>query len=279
MEEDRSLLGKTVLVTGSTDGIGRQTALELADRGARVLVHGRDAGRVEAVVAAIRELEAPAEGFIADLSSLGQVRGLARDVSEAAPHLHILINNAGTFLRRRRLTEDGFETTLAVNHLAPFLLTNLLLPLLRASAPARVITVASQAHRSGYLDWDNLNGEQTYDGHSAYALSKLCNILFTYELAERLRGTGVTATCLHPGVVGTKLLEAGFPGLSGTSLPEGARTSVLLASSSQMAEVTGAYFVGRRAERSSGTSYDPQARSRLWEETRRMVGLAPGETA
>jgi NAD(P)-dependent dehydrogenase (short-subunit alcohol dehydrogenase family) len=279
VDDSRPLLGKTMLVTGSTDGIGRQAALELADLGARVLVHGRTAGRVESVVAAIRRLDAPAEGFVADLSSLRQVRRLANEVLEAAPHLHVLVNNAGTYVHDRQLTEDGFETTLAVNHLAAFLLTNLLLPRLKQSAPARIINVSSAAHRSGYLEWDNLNGEQAYDGYSAYALTKLCNVLFTYELADRLRGSGVTVNCLHPGVVGTKLLEAGFPGLGGTSVPEGARTSVHLAASPKVADVTGAYFVGRRPERSSGASYDAAGRRRLWELTRTMVGLAPEETA
>lgn len=279
MSDDSPMLGKTVLVTGSTDGIGRQTALQLADLGARVIVHGRSAPRVQELVATIRQRDAPAEGFVADLASLPQVRRLAEEVLEAAPHLHVLINNAGVYLRHRRLTKDGYESTLAVNHLAPFLLTNLLLPRLKQSAPSRLITVASTAHRSGYLDWDNLNGEQAYDGYSAYACSKLCNILFTYELAERLRDTEVTANCLHPGVVGTKLLEAGFPGLGGMTVLEGARTSVHLASSAKLAEISGAYFVGRRPERSSAASYDPATRRRLWDVSREMVGLRPEETA
>jgi NAD(P)-dependent dehydrogenase (short-subunit alcohol dehydrogenase family) len=224
-------------------------------------------------------LGAAAEGFVADLSSLAEVRRLAGEVLEATGQLHVLVNNAGIYMERRVLTPDGLETTFAVNHVAPFLLTNLLLPRLRQSAPSRIVTVASVAHRSGYLEWDNLNGEEAYDGYSAYAMSKLCNILFTYELAERLRGTGVTANCLHPGVVDTKLLQAGFPGQGGLSVREGARLPVHLASSPEVEGVTGEYFAAGQPQRSAGLTYDGPIRRRLWELSCRLTGLADDSSA
>ena len=201
------------------------------------------------------------------------MRSLAAQVRASAPRLDVLINNAGVYHDRRTLTADGLETTFAVNHLAPFLLTNLLGDLLAASAPARVVTVASVAHQSAQLEFADLQGTYRYDGYTAYAFSKLCNILFTYELADRLADAGVTANCLHPGVVATKLLQAGFPGLRGATVIEGARTPVYLATSPEVAEITGTYFVGGRPARSSAVSYDVTARRRLWRVSEQLVGL------
>ncbi len=245
--------GKTVLVTGATDGIGRETARQLARSGFRVLVHGRSGQRVAAAVQYVADAAAqePPQGFVADLSSLEQVRRLALEVLEAAPRLDVLINNAGIFSPTSELSHDGYELTLAVNHLAPFLLTNLLLDRLVASAPSRVVNVASGTHYSARLDFARLGAgdsegrRRRYDPHEAYAQSKLCNVLFTYALADRLRGTGVTANCLHPGVVATKLLRAGFGGGRGQHPLEGARTSVYLASAPEVAEVSGRFFVER----------------------------------
>ncbi len=215
---------RVVLVTGSTDGIGRETALELARLGAEVIVHGRSAEKASAVADAIRRDTGNASvAFLsADLSDLEQVRAMAAALQSRWSVLHVLINNAGTYMNHRVLTPAGLEVTFTVNHLAPFLLTTLLLDLLKKSAPSRVINVSSVAHQRGGLDFANLQGEKHYEAYSAYSVSKLANILFTYELAERLNGTGVTANCLHPGVITTKLLQKGF-GSTGGSRRRGGR--------------------------------------------------------
>src|SRR5512135_2797082 len=198
-----------MLVTGSTDGIGKETALELARRGATVILHGKDPGRCQrALDDAVKVTRNPSLGcFAADLASLAEVRKLAQDITRQYERLDVLVNNAGVFMTSRRLSTDGYEMTFAVNHLAPFLLTHLLLDLLKKSAPSRVITLTSVAHQRATLDLDNLQGDKGFTAYGAYALSKLGNVLFTYELAERLRGSGVAVLCVHPGVVGTKLLR------------------------------------------------------------------------
>ncbi len=235
------------------------------------------AAAVEAVNEAGRD-RSPGEGdtavgLVADLSSLRQVRRLAAEVRAIAPRLDILINNAGVYMAERRLSEDGYELTFAVNHLAPFLLTNLLLERLEAAGHARVIALASVAHEAGCLDFDNLQGECSFDGYEAYALSKLVNVLFTYELAERLQGTGVTATCMHPGVIRTKLLKAGFPGARGADAERGAHKVVHLACSPELEDVTGCYFVNCRAVISAPVTYDRDLRGRLWAVSQELVGL------
>jgi len=266
---------KVALITGSTDGIGRQAALELASMGATVYVHGRDALRGGNVVEEIRKATGNqrVELLIADLSSLEHVRRLAAEVIERCTNLHILINNAGVFMTERRMTQDGFETTFQVNHLAPFLLTNLLLDLLKKSAPARVITVSSVAHTRGSLDFENLQSEKNFGGYSAYARSKLANVLFTYELAERLKGTDVTSNCLHPGVVGTKLLRTGFD-MQGASTADGAETIVYLANSPEVDGVSGLYFQDKRQTPSSPVTYDVELRKTFWQASERFTGLA-----
>jgi retinol dehydrogenase 14 len=273
------LRDRTIFVTGSTDGIGRETARQLGELGARLLVHGRDAERVEAVVAQLQAQDVSTEGFVADFASLREVRRLATEVAEAVPRLDVLINNAGLYLEERQLSQDGYEMTFAVNHLAPFLLTNLLLPLLSAAPAARIINVSSGTHRSGYLDWADLQGEEAYDGYQAYALSKLCNVLFTFELAERLAGRPITVNCLHPGVVDTKLLHAGIPGSRGADVREGARTPVYLAASSTLESVTATYFSERRPQRPAGIVYDTRIRRHLWDISTRLVGLEEEEAA
>lgn len=266
---------RTVLVTGSTDGIGKATALKLAAMDAVVLLHGRNPELGHAVEKEIRRKTGNEriELFIADLSSMRQVRDLAAEIRENHDRLHVLINNAGTFMAERELTEDGFETTFAVNYLAPFLLTHELLDLLKRSVPSRIINIASMTHLNGSLDPDNLQGERYYDGFQAYANSKLAVILFTYALAERLQGTKVTANCLHPGVIRTKLLRAGFGDHSGDTPERGAVTSVYLASSPEVEDVTGQYFVDSRQARSSPSSRDRRLQETLWQISERLTGL------
>ena len=265
---------KTILITGSTDGIGRQTALELAASGATILVHGRDAQRGKNVVEEIRTATGNrnVELLIADFSSLDNVRMLAVDVKKRCDALHVLINNAGVFMNERCLTADGFETTFAVNHLAPFLLTNLLLDLLQKSSPARIITVSSVTHTRGKLDFDNLQAEKQFGGYSSYALSKLANVLFTYELSEKLAGTGITSNCLHPGVIGTKLLRAGFD-IQGGSPADGAELLLYLATSPEVEGVTGKYFQEKIETPSSPVTYDSFTREKLWDISARLTGL------
>jgi NAD(P)-dependent dehydrogenase (short-subunit alcohol dehydrogenase family) len=262
----------TILITGATDGIGRQTARELAPMGARVLVHGRDPARGQAVVGEIQAAGGAAEYLHADLASLRQVRGLAAEVQARSDRLDVLIANAGVFTRERRRSEDGFELTFAVNHLAHFLLINLLLDMLQRSAPARIVVVASVVHQSGRPAWDDRDAAGRFDGYAAYANSKLANVLFTYALAEKLAGTGVTANCLHPGVIGTKLLRAGW-GASGAHVEAGAATSIFLALSPEVAGVTGKYFDDRRERASSRASYDLSLQQELWRVSERLAGL------
>jgi NAD(P)-dependent dehydrogenase (short-subunit alcohol dehydrogenase family) len=271
---------RTILVTGSSDGIGMQTALQLANLGATVLPHGRDRRKALAALDQIqRETDnAHAELFIADLASLHAVRRLASEIRQSQESLDVLINNAGVHMPYRRLTGDGLETTFTVNCLAPFLLTLELLPLLAKSASARIITVASVAHWDAQLDWENLQGERHYDSFKAYALSKLGNILFTYALASRLRGSGITANCLHPGVVKTKLLRARFGDRPGQSPAEGASTSVYLATSTEVDNVSGKYFEKLRPARSSPLTYDRRVQERFWSRCEALCRKSwPGE--
>jgi NAD(P)-dependent dehydrogenase (short-subunit alcohol dehydrogenase family) len=261
-----SVEGKVILVTGSTDGIGMQTALDLAGMGAHVIVHGRNRERGESVQREIRRATGndQVDLLIADLASQRQIHELALAIERRYHRMDVLVNNAGVYMKQRRLTEDGLEMTFAVNHLAPFLLTHLLLDLLRASAPARVVTVSSTTHQSiRQLDFDNLQGEKWYDGYQAYALSKLGNILFTYELARRVANDRITANTLHPGAVNTKLLRAGF-GNYGIDLEQGAETPVYLASSPEVEGVTGKYFVNKRPTMSSPLSYNRELQKDFW---------------
>lgn len=270
---------QAILITGATDGIGKQTALELARQGHRVLLHGRDPARGQAV---LDELSSAAgnstlEYFNTDLASLAQVRRLAAEVQAKHKRLDVLIANAGVYLTQRQLSDDGYELTLAVNHLAHFLLANLLLETLKRSAPARIVIVASQVHRSGRLDFSDLQLTKRYDGYAAYANSKLANVLFAYALAGRLRGTGVTVNALHPGVIGTKLLRAGW-GLGGAGADAGAMTSVYLATSPKVADVTGKYFDDKREQASSRASHDEQLQAELWRVSEQLTGLQPGDS-
>lgn len=275
--------GRICLVTGATSGIGRVTAVELARRGAAVHLVARDRAKGEATLAEVaRAGSGRARLHLADLSSMAAVRALAQEVRDAAPALHVLVNNAGAVEMQRRVTPEGLERTFAVNHLAYFLLTNLLLDRLRASAPARVVNVASAAHRRQTLDFGDLQSTRRYAGLRVYGRSKLANLLFTRELARRLAGSGVTANSLHPGVVATGFgrSSGGWMGF-GTRLiapllltPEqGAETVLYLACSPEVEGVSGEYFERCRPVRPSAAARDDAAARRLWEESARLAGL------
>jgi NAD(P)-dependent dehydrogenase (short-subunit alcohol dehydrogenase family) len=269
-------VARTILVTGSTDGIGKATAKALAREGHRVLIHGRDRGKGRAV---LREIGKEAEGatldlFTADLSSPGGVRALASGVEDRYEHLDVLINNAGVYMPDRILTGDGLEMTFAVNLAAPFLLSHLLMPLLEAGAPARIVNIASSAHFDAKeIDWGNLQGEKRYRGWDAYARSKLGVVLFTYALARKLDPGQVTVNCLHPGVICTKLLYAAFPDYPCEPPEAGARTPAYLATSGGVEGVSGKYFDGMKEERSSRTSHDRDLQDRLSRYLEKITGL------
>lgn len=262
-----SATGRTIVVTGATDGIGKQTALELAKRGARVVVHGRTQEKAERVsqdIATASGATGRVEACAGELGSLDEVRRLGVALAGRYPTIDVLINNAGVFMHERVLTVDGFESTFAINHLAPFLLTLTLLPSLRASAQGRVVNVSSMAHSRGRLDFDDLDGERRFEGYAAYATSKLANVLFSNELARKLGGTRVTSNALHPGVITTKLLMQGF-GSTGASLERGAATSVKLAVEPSLAKTTGRYWSDEREVTPSVASRDVAAQARLWD--------------
>lgn len=276
--------GKIVLVTGATNGIGRITARELAQRGATVVIVGRDVSRTQRVAEEIKK-QAPngiVHTLLADLSSQAQVRHLASEFKTSFPRLDVLVNNAGAVYARRQVSVDGIEMTLAVNHLAPFLLTTLLLDKLEASDRARVVTVASAAHVGMRIPFDNMNQERgRYRNFIVYGQTKLMNIMFTYELARRLAGTAVTANALHPGFVASNFGKSngGWWNTAFTlmrpfaiSPEQGAQTSVYLASSPEVASITGQYFTKRKAIKSSPASYDKEAQQRLWAVSEELTG-------
>ncbi len=263
---------KTALVTGATDGIGFETARQLAAEGLRVLVHGRNADKAGAAAQRIARgtPNATVEPVAADLARMAEVVALARTVEAKAPALDVLINNAGVYMDVRRLTPDGLETTMAVNHFAPFLLTHHLLAALKRVPQGRVVTVSSMAHASGEIEVNDLSLGRNYTGYGAYSTSKLANILFTVALARRLTGTRVTANALHPGVISTKLLRAGF-GMGGGSVERGARTSVYLAISPEAEGVTGKYFADGQAATPSRRARDDRLAEVLWEASERAL--------
>jgi retinol dehydrogenase 14 len=280
------MAGKSVLVTGGTGGIGKATAIGLAALGARVGITGRDPARTEAAAAGIRAMPgSPAvDAFAADMSVQAGVRRLAAQVLDTYPRLDVLVNNAGGFWAHRHVTADGLEHTFALNYLAPFLLTSLLLDRLTASAPARILTVSSGAHARGRIDFDDLQGERNYSGQRAYSQSKLANVMFTYELARRLEGSGVTATVLHPGVVNTRLgaedqaaylaVMIGVARLFMKTPAQGAATPIYLASAPEAEGITGRYFVNRKPQTSSKASHDTTAAARLWQASIDLAGAS-----
>ena len=285
-EPNRSMTGKVCLVTGATSGIGEITAKALARQGATLTIVGRSQERCGATLERIRQAvpHADVEAILADLSSQEAIRTLEAQFRERHGRLDLLLNNAGAVYFERRESVDGIELTFALNHLAYFSLTNRLLDLLKASAPSRVVNVASDAHRyAGKIDFDDLEGRRRYGGLHAYAQSKLANLLFTFELARRLEGTPVTVNALHPGFVSTNIFAGnGVPGwlmrrgaaLIAISPEQGAQTSIYLASSPEVAHVSGRYFYRQRPIPSSAASQNQEAARTLWERSAAMTGLS-----
>jgi NAD(P)-dependent dehydrogenase (short-subunit alcohol dehydrogenase family) len=280
------MAGKRVLITGATRGIGEVAALELARMGADVVAVGRDQARADATAGRIRAATGrTVDMLLADLSSQAEVRRLAETVRSRYDRLDVLVNNAGAVFMERRLSPDGIELTWALNHLSYFLLTNLLLDLLRASAPARMVNVSSEAHRGGQINFADPEGKAGFSGWAAYSQSKLANILFTVELARRLEGSGVTANALHPGFVATGFgknnggLWSGLMSLAqlmAIKPDAGARTTVYLASSPEVARVSGKYFDKAKAVTPSAAAQSAADAARLWELSEQMVGLSSG---
>ncbi len=278
------MYGKVVLITGGTSGIGKAAATALAGMGATVVITGRNEERGKRALQEIRE-ESGNDGvelILADLTVQDEVRRLAEELRERHNQLEVLVNNAGLVLSERTETPDGIETQLAINHLAPFLLTNLLLDLLKESAPSRIVTVSSDAHRWAKIDLDDLQSTKRYRGMQVYGKTKLANIMFTYELAERLEGTGVTANCMHPGGVNTNfgnnqggpmnLLFRLFKPFM-RSPEQGADTLIYLASSPEVEGMTGKYLADRKVKAASDAAYDETTRKRLWEASEELTGL------
>jgi NAD(P)-dependent dehydrogenase (short-subunit alcohol dehydrogenase family) len=277
--EPRSMTGKVCVVTGATAGIGKETALALAKFGATVVIVARDTTRAARTLEEIsRAAHNPSVSWVlADFASLESVRNGAAEITRRHEAIHVLVNNAGVAKKQRTLSVDGIELTFAVNHLAPFLFTRELLPLLRAGAPSRIVTVASAAEASGRIDFDDLQSEKKYRGFPVYAKTKLMNVMFTYELSTRLAGSGVTANCVHPGAVATDMLRQLPWWLYGLISPfllspeQGAAAPVYLASSPEVEGVSGDYFARERAKPSSLSSYDVDARKRLWELSEALI--------
>ncbi len=265
--------GKICLVTGATDGIGKVTALALAKMGATVIGVGRDPRKAENVQAEARGLDGTLEMMTADFSSQDEISELVTAFLRKHDRLHVLVNNAGAMIPDYRENVDGIEMTFAVNHLSYFLLTNLLLETIIASAPARIVNVASNAHEGERIDFDDLGHKRNYSMWSTYGASKLANILFTYELAQRLEGANVTVNAVHPGWVNTNFAPAAGLKMSPPLTPEqGAETQIWLASAPEVEGVTGKYFSKKRETKSSPETHDAQVAKRLWDVSAEMVG-------
>jgi NAD(P)-dependent dehydrogenase (short-subunit alcohol dehydrogenase family) len=278
---DMSMESKVVLITGATSGIGKATAVGIAKMGATVVLMSRDRERGEDAEHDIRRLSGndDVHMIFCDLASFDSIRRCCDEFRIKFGRLDVLINNAGVWDFKRKESEDGIERTLAVNFLAPFLMTNLLLDMLRRSAPSRIVNVASALHL-GKVNFDDIELKKSFSGFSAYSQSKLCVILFTRLLAMKLKGTGVTANCMHPGMVNTNLgrdsgtAARSFLKLFGASPEKGARTSIYLASSPDVRKVSGEYFANQKPKASSRESYDMEVASRLWEVAEKYVGMA-----
>lgn len=283
------MAGRTCLITGATNGIGKETAIELAKMGASVVLVARDERKGRAAQSELKERSgADSELLLADLASLADVRRLAEEYRSRHDKLHVLINNAGAYNSKRELSKDGYEMTIAVNHLAHFLLTDLLLDVIKASAPARIINVSSGAHSGAKMDFDDLQGESGYGvGMRAYGQSKLANVLFTNELARRLEGANVAVNSLHPGVVRTGFGRNAKGIIGGVfavfqfvgrpfllSSAQGAETSIYLASSPDVETTTGEYFVKSKSVASNDESNDPEVARRLWDVSEELIKQA-----
>ena len=277
--------GKTVVITGGTSGIGEIAAERLAQMGARIVLIARDKCRGKVTLARLHE-RAPGLGhtvYYADLARIPEMKRVAAEIAHKEPRIDVLINNAGAMFASRRLTEDGLEYTFALNHMAYFVVTDGLRERLLASSPARIVSTASAAHQGARLDFDDLQLAKSFGPMKAYGRSKLCNILFTRELAHRLHGTGVTANCLHPGFVATRFGDqsggvisrfVGLAKLFAISAEKGAETIIYLASSATVTESTGAYFYKGQPIRPSQAARDDRAALLLWERSAALVGLS-----
>jgi len=281
--KDRYLEGKVCIVTGATSGIGKETARALAHQGGTVILVGRNPEKTLATVEKFRhEADTPnVEYLLADLSSQDEIRRLVEEFKSRHNRLDVLVNNVGAFFLRRQESVDGIEMTFALNHLGYFLLTDLLLDTIMASVPARIINVSSRSHRRAVMKFDDLQGHKGYSGIKAYGQSKLANVLFTYELARRLEGTGVTVNALHPGFVATNMgsnngwiVRAFRPlmNLRALSVEEGAETSIYLAASPDVEGITDKYFIQCTAVPSSAYSYDVTVAKQLWAVSEEMTG-------
>ena len=290
-ESRQDMNGRVCMVTGATSGLGQVTARDLAGQGATVVLVGRDQAKTESTA---REISAATgngsvEWFLADLSSQASIHRLAEDFRSRYERLDVLVNNAGGFFVEYGETEDGIERTFALNHLNYFLLTNLLLDQLKAAAPARIVNVASGAHKGSEIDLENPDLKGNYSGWRAYGQSKLANVMFTYELARRLKGTGVSVNALHPGAVATNIgsnNEAWYARpvltifrLFGTKPEKGARTSIYLASSPEVEGISGEYFANQRSVESSEASRDETIAKKLWSLSESLTGLSGEGTA
>lgn len=284
--------GQTCLVTGASSGVGLETAIGLARLGGTVVMTARNEAKGKAALSRVisRSGSENVDLMMVDFASMASIRRFADEFKSKYNRLDVLVNNAGAVNMSRSETENGFETTFGVNHLGYFLLTNLLLDVVKASAPSRIVNVSSRAHMRAQMDFDDLNSERSYRGFTAYGRSKLANVLFTYELARRLEGTGVTANCLHPGVVRSGFGQNANNGWLGIffktfytlavpfskSNAQGAETSIYLAASPEVEGVTGKYFADSAETPSSVASHDVEAQKRLWEISEQMTGLAGG---
>ncbi len=277
------MTGKVCIVTGGNSGIGKEAAKGLVALGAAVVIICRDKSKGEAALSEIRSAgNGSAELIVADISSLAQVRAAADEFGRTRSRLDVLVNNAGVILTKRLVSPEGYEKTLATNHLGHFLLTNLMLNTLKKSAPSRIINVSSEAHRGARIDFEDIQGEKQYSTYKAYSQSKLANVLFSYELARRLEGTGITVNSIHPGVVRTgfghdtggmlsAVIHIGSPFFM--SAKRSAKAIVYLASSPEVATVTGKYFSKSKVGKSSKESYDEEAAKRLWDVSEELTGL------
>lgn len=282
--------GKTVIVTGATNGIGEVTARELARAGADVVIISRSADKCQKTVNDIKTQTGNQNiSYIAaDLSAIAEIRRAAHEFKNTHDRLHVLVNNAGAMFNQRQVSADGYEMTFALNHLSYFLLTHLLLETLKATAAAdgeaRIINVASDAHQAGNINFDDLQHEKSYSGvgFSAYADSKLMNVMFTYELAERLRGTGISANVLHPGLVrtgfgknngGIMRFIVGLMQMFALTPEQGAETSIYLAMSPEVIGVTGKYFVKKCPRQTTPASYDREVQRKLWQVSEQLAGI------
>ncbi len=271
---------KVIVITGATSGIGEVAARRLAGLGAKVFIISRNPDKTRSVAQQIREVGGNALAFNADLSSIQEVRRVAREIHQNTDHVDVLLNNAGAFFASRQISADGYEMSFALNHLNYFVLTQELLDLIRKGSNPRIVNVSSAAHVSGHLDFDDLQSEKNFSGWRAYSNSKVMNVLFTYELTRRLNGGGITANVLHPGFVATNFGKSnggiykgvfGLAHLGAISPEEGAKTSIYLSSASEVEGVTGKYFINSKEARSSAESYDQTVASRLWEESVRLT--------